>query len=66
MRNAMKLTDKDKHTFLKLAEELNEVSVEILQAVNKPNKGNWTAIVEEMTDVEHWWKKVKKIGQRPF
>ena len=62
----MKLTDKDKHTFLKLAEELNEASVEILQAVNKPTKGNWSGIVEEMADVEQWWKKVKKIGKRPF
>jgi len=62
----MKLTDKDKHTFLKLAEELNEASVEILQAVNKPTKGNWSGIVKEMADVEHWWKKVKKIGKRPF
>jgi len=62
----MKLTDKDKHTFLKLAEELNEASVEILQAVNKPTKGNWNAISEEMLDVIHWWKKVKKIGKRPF
>lgn len=62
----MKLTSKDKRTFLKLAEELNEVSVEILQAVNKPNKGNWGAIVEEMADVQHWWEQVKKIGKRPF
>ncbi len=62
----MKLTAKDKHTFLKLAEELNELSVEILQAVNKPHKGNWSSIVEEMTDVQHWWEKVKKIGKRPF
>tara|TARA_R100000808_G_C2126609_1_gene136732 strand:+ start:1107 stop:1298 length:192 start_codon:yes stop_codon:yes gene_type:complete len=62
----MKLNNKDKHTFLKLAEELNELSVEILHAVNKPNKGNWSAIIEEMADVQHWWKKVKEIGKRPF
>ena len=62
----MKLTDQDKHTFLKLAEELNELSVEILHAVNKPTKGNWTAIVEEMADVQRWWEKVKEIGKRPF
>tara|TARA_B100001123_G_C14581419_1_gene738355 strand:+ start:355 stop:546 length:192 start_codon:yes stop_codon:yes gene_type:complete len=62
----MKLNNKDKHTFLKLAEELNELSVEILHAVNKPTKGNWSAIIEEMADVQHWWKKVKEIGKRPF
>lgn len=62
----MKLTAKNKHTFLKLAEELNEASVEILQAVNKPTKGNWNAISEEMLDVMHWWEKVKKIGKHPF
>jgi NTP pyrophosphatase (non-canonical NTP hydrolase) len=62
----MKLKSQDKHTFLKLAEELNELSVEILQAVNKPDKGNWSSIVEEMVDVQHWWEKVKKIGKRPF
>jgi NTP pyrophosphatase (non-canonical NTP hydrolase) len=62
----MKLTAKDKHIFLKLAEELNEASVEILQAVNKPTKGNWSAIVEEMADVQHWWKKVKEIEKRLF
>jgi NTP pyrophosphatase (non-canonical NTP hydrolase) len=62
----MKLTSKDKYAFLKLAEELNELSVEILHAVNKPTKGNWTAIVEEMTDVQRWWEKVKEIGNRPL
>ena len=62
----MKLTSKDKHTFLKLAEELNELSVEILHAVNKPTKGNWSSIVEEMADVQHRWDKVKEIGKRPF
>jgi len=62
----MKLKAKDKHIFLKCAEELNELSVEILQAVNKPTKGNWSAIVEEMTDVQHWLEKVKEIGKRPF
>ena len=47
----MKLNAKEKRIFLKCAEELNELSVEILQAVNKPTKGNWSAIVEEMADV---------------
>ena len=62
----MKLKAKEKHIFLKCAEELNELSLELLQAVNKPDKGNWSAIVEEMDDVQHWWEKVKKIGKRPF
>ena len=62
----MKLNAKEKRIFLKCAEELNELSVEILQAVNKPTKGNWSAIVEEMTDVQHWCKKVKEIGKQPF
>ena len=62
----MKLNAKEKRIFLKCAEELNELAVEILQAVNKPDKGNWGSIVEEMADVEHWLEKVKEIGKHPF
>jgi hypothetical protein len=62
----MKLKNSEKIIFLKLAEELNEASVEILQAVNKPNKGNWSSIVKEMTDVQNYWEKVKKIGKSPL
>ena len=62
----MKLNNTVKHIFLKLAEELNELSVEILHAVNKPNKGNWSAIIEEMADVQHRWEQVKEIGKHPF
>ena len=36
----MKLTEEEKHIFLKCAEELNELAVELLHAVNKPNKNN--------------------------
>ena len=61
----MKLNAKEKRIFLKCAEELNELAVEILQAVNKPDKGNWGSIVEEMT-VNNWLEKVKEIGKHPF
>ena len=62
----MKLKAKEKHIFLKCAEELNELSLELLQAVNKPDKGNWSAIIEEIADVQNWCEKVKETGKHPF
>ena len=50
----MKLKRSEKFIFLKLAEELNELSVELLQSVNKPDKNNWGKICDEISDVEHW------------
>jgi hypothetical protein len=57
----MNLTRSQKHIFLKLAEELNELSVELLQAVNKPNKNNWGKICHEISDVENYINKIKKL-----
>jgi len=57
----MKLNQKEKHIFLKCAEELNELSVELLQSVNKENKNNWGKIFEEIKDVEKYIKLLKEI-----
>ena len=43
------------------AEELNELSVELLQSVNKENKNNWGKIFEEIKDVEKYIKLLKEI-----
>lgn len=55
----MKLTETKKHIFLKCAEELNELSVELLQAVNKPNKNNMGKICDEIKDVEKYIETIK-------
>ena len=55
------MKEEDKHIFLKLAEELNELASEILKAVNKPNKNNIKKINSEMLDVDKYLKEVKKI-----
>lgn len=57
----MKLEDKDKHIFLKCVEELNELSVELIQSVNKENKNNWGKIFDEIKDVEKYIKLLKEI-----
>ncbi len=48
----MKLNDEQKFVFLKTAEELNELSAELLKAVNKNNKRNLKRIEGEISDVE--------------
>ena len=57
----MKLKAKEKHIFLKCAEELNELSLELLHAVNKPNKNNWGKIYDELEDVNEWTKKIREV-----
>lgn len=57
----MKLSDQDKFFFLKCAEELAELSVELLQAVNKPRKNNHKKILLEIQDVEKYFKEIKSI-----
>ena len=57
----MKLTTKNKHIFLKCAEELNELSVELLQAVNKRNKNNMGKIFDEIKDVEKYIEMIKEL-----
>ena len=59
----MKLKRSDRFIFLKLAEELNELSVELLQAVNKADKNNWGKICDEIADVENYINKIKKIKE---
>ena len=44
-----------------MREELNELSVELLQSVNKENKNNWRKIFEEIKDVEKYIKLLKEI-----
>jgi len=57
----MKLNVDQKRIFLKCAEELNELSIELLQSVNKENKNNWRKIFEEIKDVEKYIKLLKEI-----
>lgn len=59
----MKLTRQNKRTFLKCVEELNELSVELLHAVNKANKNNWGKICDEIKDVEGWIAKIKDMDK---
>lgn len=60
----MNLTTKEKRIFLKLAEELTELAVELLQAVNKPNKNNLQQINSEISDIENWIKKLRELNQQ--
>ena len=55
------MNEEEKHIFLKAAEELSELSVEVLHAVNKPNKNNQKKIYLEIEDVEKYLLLVKKI-----
>jgi len=57
----MNLNDKDKHIFLKCAEELSELSTEILQTVNKKNKQNFNKINGEIKDVESRFSQIREI-----
>lgn len=56
----MNLNNKEKHAFLKCAEELSELSTEILQAVNKKNKQNFSKINSEIKDVELRFCQIKE------
>ena len=57
----MKLNPKEKRIFLKCIEELNELSLELIQSVNKVNKDNWGRIIGEIGDVEKYIILLKKI-----
>lgn len=57
----MKLSDQDKFIFLKCVEELAELSVELLHAVNKPRKNNYKKILLEIEDVEKHLKEIKNL-----
>lgn len=58
----MKLKRSDKHIFLKCAEELTELSLELLHAVNKPSKENLGKICDEIKDVERYLAFIKEYG----
>ena len=60
----MKLNEKEKHIFLKCAEELNELSVELLQSVNKESKNNWGKIFDEVEDIEKYIKILKSLKKK--
>ena len=56
----MKLDRKSKHNFMKCIEELTELSLELLHAVNKPSKENMGKICDEIKDVEKYLSSVKE------
>ena len=56
----MKLPRESRRYFMKCAEELTELCLEILHAVNKPNKENMGKICDEIKDVEKYLKLVKE------
>lgn len=56
----MKLDRKSKHNFMKCIEELTELSLELLHAVNKPSKENMGKICDEIKDVEKYLSLVKE------
>ena len=57
----MKLSEQDRFHFMKCVEELAELSVELLQTLNKPRKNNHKKILSEIEDVEKYIKEVKSI-----
>lgn len=57
----MKLSRQSKRSFMKCVEELTELSLEILHAVNKPNKENMGKICDEIKDVEKYLKLLKEV-----
>lgn len=56
----MKLSDNDKKTLLKCAEELNELATRLLQEINK-DKDYTEQILEEIQDVEKQIKLLKNL-----
>ena len=44
---------------MKCIEELNELSLELLHAINKPNKENMGKICDEIKDVEKYLELIK-------
>lgn len=62
----MKLNSETQHNFLKLVEELNELSLELIHAVNKVNKNNLDKISNEIKDVEKYLNILKKYVDSQF
>ena len=61
----MKLKSKEKNVYLKLAEELAELSVELLHAINKPRKENFDKILNDVKDVESYILLIKSYENEP-
>jgi hypothetical protein len=57
----MILKKQNQRIFLKCIEELNELSLELIHAMNKPDKNNLKKIIEEIKDVEKHINFLKKI-----
>lgn len=57
----MKLTEQEKYLVLKCVEELSELSVELIHAVNKPKKNNQKNIHLEIKDVELYLNEIKNF-----
>tara|TARA_B100001094_G_scaffold253969_1_gene252584 strand:+ start:53810 stop:53995 length:186 start_codon:yes stop_codon:yes gene_type:complete len=56
----MSLSDYQRDLFLKCSEEILELSLELLFAVNKPRKKNKKRILSEIKDVERQIEFIKK------
>jgi NTP pyrophosphatase (non-canonical NTP hydrolase) len=50
----MKLTNEESKVFKKLIEELTELSLELIHALNKVKKENTKEILEEISDVKKY------------
>lgn len=60
----MSLNKEELRIYLKCAEELCELSVELVQAITKEREHKNKKITDEIKDVEKYLKKVKKINER--
>jgi|TARA_Y100000385_G_C12583267_1_gene421388 hypothetical protein len=60
----MNLDKKSNYNFMKCIEELAELSLELIHAVNKPNKENFEKICDEIKDVEKYLSLIKKDCDR--
>lgn len=57
----MKLNSIQKSAILKCIEEMSELSLELIHALNKPKKNNRGKITLEVKDVEACLKKIKEV-----
>jgi|TARA_R110002167_G_scaffold227041_2_gene432245 hypothetical protein len=56
----MKLSIEEERHFMKCIEEMQELSLELIHAINKPNKENSRKICKEIRDVEKYLNFLKK------
>jgi hypothetical protein len=57
----MKLNSIQKSAILKCIEEMSELSLELIHALNKPKKNNRRKIILEVKDVEVCLEKIKQV-----